>query len=1539
MAVFEKIGIGRWKGLEMSTSMYRVLTVMCLTLGIFGCPQTVVNVPDECTEDDCPRVVPGADGGTGQDVPVETLSAFLSTERPILIRGDVEEGGAIVLVTSSLNATYSFEIDVAGFDNPEDFLDFCVGPADDCPNPDGILDEFFSFVRINRILTDPGATGTRVTVRVTVTGEGENPPSVTDTLVLDVVRRQTELALSITNPARVAPGGEVVITGLISGGSPFIYNGNENEANGCISGTLFQTPGLTKFRALPPLDEDGDPMTVLSPAQQVPFCVSASLTENGISADPGDVSFQPVEGDALFEVTSEGQTRFVLSYQSPRAEGVVNFDFIVTDEEGTQVSESAVIDIASADQLVISEATVARSVVAPGDSVGIDVIAAGGEPPYLIDISVDGDAIGRVTGSDCENHPPQEVCDTVRYVAPDNALGEDQIRVEVTDAIGRDISSLITVTVAAPQALAVDLEADSAGLQPNASTGIEASIIGGTPPYDVCFTVDAGTLFDIEADDADDDCESIVIGDTTYENCFCNLTSADPRGAALLAVAGKYRAPNVPTDVVNIDVAVRDSIIARNNEDAENVVSASVKMPISPNESGGTGGDGVPPVSVDVVATRSVVCSNQTTTLTAITSGGSGNFQFTWTIVETGTGMILNNNAPNSTFTAGGTEGTSVIQVTVQDQTSGGTAIASVAVQTVNGPAVNVGLSGPQEICRGEALALGGDPENPTATGGTAPFVYNWTVEPTNIGSFMPSASSANPTFIPNAEFDLTPPGNVASIRLFVTDALGCQSEGTLSVTILDQVAADDVVATNDAPDGTICPGTSVTLTGLPDDGALTFEWAGSDGFSADTRVATVTPPSEPDEYIYTLTIRNGDGCGSSAMTTVEVLEPPVSDIEAPASVWTGCEDVTLSVAGGAEPDTNYEWIVEGGLNVEGAFSPQVTFDVGDSTDPISVTLVATAFDPETETSGCSSTGMATISVNARPDATISIDSGVTAGTVCEGARINASVVEVAGVSYQWTVVSGGQVVLGSNASQVEFDVNQNAGTVSLMVEIIDEIGDANSNRCVSTGTIDLNVLDVESTCTDFDDECSTASCLDGVCQFPPRAFGTPCGDQSTSTCSDPDFCDGAGMCRNNHRADNTPCNDGMFCTVDDVCAGGACTGGVARDCDDGAACTVDTCNEDINMCESSLLEDSCEINGLCFAAGQRNPGNDCEECNPDLDASDWSFVGSGVSCGDQTSNACTMPDTCDGAGFCLNNHMPAFTECESDGNDCTRNQCFDGECLANPREAGSACGDPSNTDCTNPDTCDGLGSCQDNHESVGVACGDGSTTECTQADTCDGAGSCDPNDEPAGIACGDPTDDECTDPDTCDGSGVCDSNDSGNGESCDDGMICTVMDMCDDGICMGVFDGDPCDDGLTCTVDSCSSELNECVNDVQNGQCLIDGVCFMNGELNPENECEQCFAPETQTDWSPRTGAACGDSEIRPCSLPDTCNDEGVCDPNHLADGTCCNDDTQSCMDGVCDGTPNSFELDCSDGIDDDCDDLVDCDDPDCDGDAACGP
>lgn len=208
-----------------------------------------------------------------------------------------------------------------------------------------------------------------------------------------------------------------------------------------------------------------------------------------------------------------------------------------------------------------------------------------------------------------------------------------------------------------------------------------------------------------------------------------------------------------------------------------------------------------------------------------------------------------------------------------------------------------------------------------------------------------------------------------------------------------------------------------------------------------------------------------------------------------------------------------------------------------------------------------------------------------------------------------------------------------------------------------------------------------------------------------------------------------------------------------------------------------------------------------------------------GTSCTDD-GEQCT-DDICT-AEICVHPALPVGTPCTDDGIECTQDVCGAGACQHPAEPLGTACGDPADTECDNPDKCDGLGACQDNHAPDGAPCDDllfctrfdacygglcvGHGSPCPPArvcnedthlcddcvvhedcedlnpctaDTCQGS-TCVHTPGAAGVSCGSGLNDDCTDPDTCDTFGNCQSNHAPNGASCDGGAGSCIAGMCD---------------------------------------------------------------------------------------------------------------------------------------------------------------
>jgi hypothetical protein len=311
------------------------------------------------------------------------------------------------------------------------------------------------------------------------------------------------------------------------------------------------------------------------------------------------------------------------------------------------------------------------------------------------------------------------------------------------------------------------------------------------------------------------------------------------------------------------------------------------------------------------------------------------------------------------------------------------------------------------------------------------------------------------------------------------------------------------------------------------------------------------------------------------------------------------------------------------------------------------------------------------------------------------------------------------------------------------------------------------------STCAGVADgvACSTVSGAVGVCHRSAcctgcwDATGARCmvgtsalrcgsGGRACASCVDgldctSDVC-ALGACSSPPAPVGTACEDGVFCTIHDVCDGAAhCHAGAANTCDDGATCTTDACDEAGRACGHTRMT-GCLIGGECVATGAHARATPCLVCDPAREPSDWSATPSGGACGEAYCAAGTRFEggTCDGAGSCSGAHhaMCATGACRADGSDCeppcTSTSCPDGQrcdetmrCVSRAA-LGAACtadGACTSGHCVDrvccEDVCAGTcAACNVAHtlgRCVAVPRGTDPSAECEGALVCDGAGAC----------------------------------------------------------------------------------------------------------------------------------------------------------------------------------------------------------------------
>ena len=141
----------------------------------------------------------------------------------------------------------------------------------------------------------------------------------------------------------------------------------------------------------------------------------------------------------------------------------------------------------------------------------------------------------------------------------------------------------------------------------------------------------------------------------------------------------------------------------------------------------------------------------------------------------------------------------------------------------------------------------------------------------------------------------------------------------------------------------------------------------------------------------------------------------------------------------------------------------------------------------------------------------------------------------------------------------------------------------------------------------------------------------------------------------------------------------------------------------------------------------------------------------------------------------------------------------------------GTACGDPGDTICDDPDSCDAVGNCQANYEPPTTLCR-AAVGECDADDYCDGASADCPADAKLTTVCR-PSEGVCDAAEVCDGvSDECGRDMPANGAPCPDGDLCNGDEVCAGWVCTA---GPPpaCDDEDICTADSCDPILG-CIHD-----------------------------------------------------------------------------------------------------------------------------
>lgn len=306
-------------------------------------------------------------------------------------------------------------------------------------------------------------------------------------------------------------------------------------------------------------------------------------------------------------------------------------------------------------------------------------------------------------------------------------------------------------------------------------------------------------------------------------------------------------------------------------------------------------------ITLTQLSVTPATCNLSNGSIAVSVTGGNGPYTYMWVPLGGSTPTITNR--PGGTYT-----------FTVTDANG---CITSQTFTIPNQPGPTLTMPSPATICSGASVTL-----SPTVSGGNSPYTYSWTP------AF--SLSSNNMLSV------IAAPVTTTTYTLIVTDATGCSSSGSVTVTVNPSFTSTVSItpATCNLPNGAAVA--SIVSGGTA---PFTYTWSNS---SSGSVISNVSAGS------YTVNITDSQGCISQEIANIPSNGGP--SVTAVTAQNCTCANnpvgMVIAQASGNAPPFTYNWLT----------NPAIINDTAAALFPGTYTVQVT------DNAGCVSFGQTTVS-------------------------------------------------------------------------------------------------------------------------------------------------------------------------------------------------------------------------------------------------------------------------------------------------------------------------------------------------------------------------------------------------------------------------------------------------------------------------------------------------------------------------------------------------------------------------------------------------